>query len=210
MPLKIIIPPFEIFDEASNSFISEKKEVIFKLENSLHAIALWEENFKKLWFPKKKINPYQSNEDYAKEVQHSPEEMNYFIKCMIIGADPDEIDDKYIIGMGEKNIKRIYEYLQDHRSGLVLPPPYEDKKKKKKNERPLSSEVLYAYMSELQIPWEAQYWNVNRLMNVIQIISEDNTPEDSKKKRKFAEQANQMKEWDRINQERQKLLGTKG
>ena len=206
MPLPITIPPFEIFDEATSSFIVQEEPITFKLENSLYAIAQWESKYKKPWFPKKKINPYQSEADYQKEIQHTPEEMNYFIKCMILGMDADDVDDKYIIGMGEENFQKIFNYLQDTRSATKLPPQKEDKKKK--NDRVLTSEVLYAYIAESQLSFETQYWNINRLLNCIGIISEDNTPEDKKKKKR--QQYERMREWEEINKQRQQTLGTKG
>lgn len=206
MPLPITIPPFEIFDEATSSFIVQEEPVKLKLENSLYAIAQWESKYKKPWFPKKKINPYQSEADYQKEIQHTPEEMNYFIKCMVLGMDADDVDDKYIIGMGEENFQKIFNYLQDTQSATKLPPQKEDKKKK--NDRVLTSEVLYAYIAESQLSFETQYWNINRLLNCIGIISEDNTPEDKKKKKR--QQYERMREWEEINKQRQQTLGTKG
>lgn len=204
--LIIKVPPFEIFDEATCSFIGDDKEKVFKLENSLYAIAQWESKYKKPWFPKKKINPYQSDAEYAKENEHTPEETQYFIKCMFLGITAEEVDDKYIVGMGEENYIKVLEYLKDSQSATKLTPQKDDKKKK--NERVLTSEVLYAYIAESQLSFETQYWNINRLMNTIQLISEDNTPEDKKKKKK--QQYERMKEWEEINKKRQETLGTKG
>ena len=198
--LKIIVPPFEIFDEATNTFISESKPTVLKMENSLYAISQWEMFYKKPYFPKKNKNPYKKKEE---EPQRTPEEMIYYMRCMVLDKTADEIDEKIFLGLSQKNFEEITKYLQDSQSATKIP----EDKNSKGNSIQLTSEVIYAWMSELQIPWEAQYWNINRLFNVIQIINEDNTPPDKKKKKKAYEQ---MKEWSQINDKRLKEMGTKG
>ena len=72
----------------------------------------------------------------------------------------------------------------------------------------MTSDRVYAWMFESQIPLEAEYWNIHRLMNVIQVINYDNTPDDRKKSQKPFEVA---QDYARINEERLKKLGkTKG
>ena len=129
--------------------------------------------------------------------------MIYYMRCMVLDKTADEIDEKLFLGLSQKHYEEITKYLQDSQSATKLP----EDKNSKSNGIQLTSEVIYAWMSELQIPWEAQYWNINRLFNVIQIINEDNTPPDKKKKKKAYEQ---MREWSQINDKRLKEMGTKG
>lgn len=202
--LIITIPAFEVFDEGKNEFIRIEKPTTLKLENSLLAIARWEMKYKKPYFPSAKTNnPYAPQE---KPPERTEEEMRYFIKCMVINMEFEEIDDTIFYGLTKKNVDDISNYLGDPLSATVI---VEDKSKKsKKKSRTLTSEVIYAWMVELQIPFEAENWNINRLMNLVQIVNEDNAPEDKKKKRAAA--YDRAKNWDRINEQRLQQLGTKG
>lgn len=199
---KLVIPPYEMFNEETGEFYSNTEETVLILENSLYAISLWETKYKKQYFPKKKINPYTKEKPNA-GIQTN-DELIYYIKCMATNKSIDEIDDKVFLGLNDKNIQEIMDFLQDSHSATHLPEQRDDGKKGRNF---LTSEVVYAWMSELQIPWEAQYWNINRLFNLIQIINDDNTPPDKKKKQKAYDR---MKEWDKINEARKAKLGTKG
>lgn len=200
--LKITVPPFDLYDEATDTFITCDKEVTLKMENSLYAISLWEQHYKKPYFPKRNINPYIKKEDLPPD--HTPEEMIYYIRCMVIGIeDPDEVDENLILNMGEENWQKVSSYLQDTRSATTIVPD----KNAKKSSRTLTSEVIYAWIAETQLSMETQYWNINRLFNCLQIINEDNAPPDKKKKKKAHEQ---MKEWNNENMRRRAELGTKG
>lgn len=202
--LTIKVPAFEVFDETTNEFKRIGEDTVLKLENSLLAIARWEMKYKKPYFPpNKNNNPYAPKQ---KEEERTEEEIRYFIRCMITNIEFDEINDLVFYGLTNKNIQDIMNYLTDTCSATKL---VEDKSsKKKKNSRVMTSEVIYAWMVELQIPFTAENWNINRLMNLIQIVNEDNTPEDKKKKRAAA--YDRMKNWDKINEQRLQQLGTKG
>lgn len=203
--LIITIPAFEVFDEATNEFIKKGETVKLKLEHSLLAIARWEMKYKKPYFPPEKTNnPYVSKQQQKEE--RTEEETRYFIKCMVTNMEFEDIDDTIFYGLTKKNMEDIAEYLADPMSATKIA---EDKSKKsKKKSRTLTSEVIYAWMVELQIPFEAEKWNIGRLMNLIQIVNEDNTPEDKKKKRAAA--YDRAKNWDKVNEQRLQQLGTKG
>lgn len=201
--LVIKVKPFSVFDERSDTFITVDQHTELRLENSLYAIAQWEMKYKKQWLPESNKNPYAKQ----KEPQRTPEETMYFIKCMVTNIDINDFDDKILYGLTEEDFIKIRDYLQDSQSALTsIPETKEDKKNRQQVK--MTSERIYAWMSEQQIPWEAQYWNINRLFNVIQIINYDNTPDDKKKRMKPSEIA---RDYAAINEQRLKQLGkTKG
>ena len=201
--LYITIEPFSVFDEATDSFITVDTQVQLELENSLYAISEWEKKYKKPWFPDTNKSAYAKKQESGK----TPEEMLYFIKCMIVNYKENEIDEKWMFGLNEENYKMISEYLQDSQSGLKSIPETKPDKKHKRDQVRMTSERIYAWMFELQIPMQAEFWNINRLMNVIQIINYDNTPDDRKKSQKPFEVA---QDYAKINEQRLKQLGTKG
>lgn len=202
--LIINIEPFSVFDEKTEEFISVGEHIKLKMENSLYAIAEWEKKYKKMWFPDAKASQYAKKQQ---QEQKTPEEMIYFIRCMITNYEQDEIDDKWLYGLSEENYKKISEYLQDSQTALHSIPETKPDKKHKSDPIKMTSDRIYAWMVELQIPFEAQYWNINRLMNVIQVVNYDNTPDDRKKRQKPFETA---QDYARLNEQRLKALGTKG
>lgn len=206
--IRIKVPPFEVFDEATNRFIKQDKEITLIMENSLLAISKWESKYEKPYFPKNyNPNPYVKKE----EENRTFEETLYFIKCMVLNYDVEELDDTIFLGLSEENWKKITDYLQKKCSATDIVP--ESSKKKDKRKRDLTSEVIYAWMAETQIPFSAETWNINRLLNCIQVVNEDNTPDDKKKKKNnmpSADSYQRMKEWSKINEQRLKEYGTKG
>ena len=189
-----------MYNEATGKFIVVKEETTLKLENSLHAIAEWEKKFKKPYIQDDK-NPY------SKKEERTTNEIMYFMKCMVMNIPVEEIDDDIFYGLDDKLFKKILEYMGDSQTALTSIPSTGDKGKK--DAVKLTSERIYAWMFELQIPLELEYWNINRLMNVIQVMNWDNTPPDEKKKarRKPHEIARDMAV---INEKRLKEFGTKG
>ena len=206
--ITLTVDAFNVFDEKTETFISVDKPVKLRMENSLYAITEWEKKYKKPWFPDKKASKYAQKQD-----TRTPEEMMYFIRCMIFQIDdtkiidPNEVDNKLIMGLSEKDYNIISEYLQDSQTALKSIPETKPDKKHKPDQIRMTSDRIYAWMVEQQIPFEAQYWNINRLMNVIQIVNYDNTPDDRKKSQKPYEIA---QDYAKINEERLKKLGTKG
>lgn len=202
--LTITIDAFNMFDEKTETFISVEKPIKLRMENSLWAIAEWEKKYKKPWLPDSRATKATKQ----KQSERTPDEMLYFIKCMILNYEQDEIDDLWLHGLNEDNYKKITEYLQDSQTALSSIPETKPDKKHKPDQVRMTSERVYAWMFESQIPLEAEYWNINRLMNVIQVINYDNTPDDRKKSQKPFEVA---QDYARINEERLKKLGkTKG
>lgn len=202
--LTITIDAFNVFDEKTETFISVEKPIKLRMENSLWAIAEWEKKYKKPWFPDSRATKATKQ----KQSERTPDEMLYFIKCMILNYEQDEIEDSWLYGLSEDNYKKITEYLQDSQTALSSIPETKPDKKHKSDQVRMTSERVYAWIFESQMPLETEYWNINRLMNVIQVINYDNTPDDRKKSQKPFEVA---QDYARINEERLKKLGkTKG
>ena len=208
--LPITVKAFNVFDESTDSFITVEKDTKLLLENSLFAIAEWEKKYEKPWFPDQKASVYAKKQ---KKEERTPDEMLYFIKCMIryINGveviDISEVDDQILYGLSEENYKKISEYLQKGQTALKSIPETKPDKKHKSDPIRMTSERVYAWMAELQMSMSFEYWNINRLMNVIQVVNYDNTPDDRKKRQKPFEVA---QDYARINEQRLKQLGTKG
>lgn len=207
---QIIVKAFSVFDEKTETFIKVEKDTVLLMENSLWAIAEWEKKYKRSWFPDKRLSE-AAKRKY--EESKTPDEMLYFLKSMIryidgvLVYDTSQIDSQILYGLSESNFMEIREYLGDPQTALTSIPETKPDKKSKPDQIKFTSDRIYAWMVEQQIPFEAQYWNINRLLNLVQIVNYDNTPDDRKKRAKPQEIA---QDYAKINEQRLKASGKKG
>ena len=178
--LKLKVQTVEGFDEATEKFVGMEFFEL-ELEHSLVSLSKWEMFFEK---------PFLSNE------KKTPEETLYYIKCMeLTGGVPDEIWSK----LTEANVEEINAYINAKMSGTTIFEP-----KNNGRSETISAELIYYWMSALQIDWQAQNWHLNRLMTLIRIANIKNQPQ---KKMSARETAQRMAE---LNQKRLAENGGQG
>lgn len=181
--LEITIPDGEYFDEANGRFASIRGQTI-RLEHSLVSISKWEAKWHK---------PFLSNKGQTNE-----EAIDY-IRCMTItqNVDPDLY---YFIP--ETEMQKINAYLENPMTATWF------SKKGPAGRAPsreiITSEILYWEMIELGIPIEFEKWHLNRLLTLIRVCSEKNSPS-KKMSRKDIFAQNRA-----LNAARRKQCGTKG
>jgi len=184
--IKIVIPSTEFFDEVSNEFIPIP-ETTLQLEHSLLSISKWESKWKK---------PFLTKEQKTKE------ELLDYIRCMTINQN---VNDIVYMAIPPKEFKRIVEYLDDPYSATVInelkipgQPP------RRKSSEFITSELVYYWLVSLQIPFECQKWNFNRLMTLIRICEIKNGPKQKMSRSQILAQNNAL------NKARREALHTKG
>ena len=156
--LTITTGEIEVYDESDNSFRTIEPCVI-KLEHSLYAISKWESKFKK---------PFLDSEK-------SVDEFRYYVECMILDEDNAS---ELIKLFSDEDILAAQEYLEDSQTATVI----KDNTRHKKENRFVTSELVYYWMAGNQIPFEADRWNYNRLMTLIQVCSIESQPKKKMKK----------------------------
>jgi hypothetical protein len=109
---------------------------------------------------------------------------------------PDELLNRF----SPDNIKTITEYINDKQSATWF---REDQNQKQTNET-ITSELIYYWLVQFSIPFEVQYWHLNRLMTLIKITSLKQT------KPKPMSKAQQAEQYRRLNDERRASLGSSG
>lgn len=178
--LKILVPLSESFDEENNLFIVDGFEL--ELEHSLAALSKWESKFEKPF-----LGPGEK----------TTEEVIGYIEAMTLTPNvPPEVFQR----LSQDNIDAINAYIDSKQTATW----FSDTTPRAKNREIITSEVVYYWMSSFRIPWEAQYWHLNRLFTLIRIFD---AKQSKPKKMSRSEIAARNRE---LNAQRKKQLGTKG
>lgn len=173
--LYLTVSSGEIFDEATWTF-TEIKPTVIQLEHSLLAISKWESKWKK---------PFMSTK------QKTDEEFRDYVRCMTINRN---VDPNVYYRLTAADYRKIDEYIHDPMTATV----FHNTKKERPSSKQVTSEQIYFWMCQAQIPFEAEKWHLNRLMTLIRIHSIENNPKkmsksDIYKSNKAINEANKAK-----------------
>lgn len=150
--LRLIVPEKELYDERTGLFVRTKKQVL-QLEHSLVSLSKWESKWHK---------PFLSKND------KSGEEMLDYIRCMTITQNvPDEV----YFALDTNELAKINDYLNDSMTATTI-----TKQQGKSRGEIITSEIIYYWMISLQIPFECEKWNLNRLLTLIEVCNIKNSP----------------------------------
>lgn len=173
-----------MYDEEKQEFIYVP-ETELRLEHSLVSISKWEAKFKK---------PFLSQlPQYAK----TKEETLEYIKFMTITQN---VNPNIYLALTPENIKDISDYIEDPMTASFV----NDEENKERSGEQITSELIYWWMTALQIPWEAQKWHLNRLMMLIKIGNVKSQPP------KKMSQSEILARNRALNEARKKKFNTKG
>lgn len=179
--LRITIPPFELFDSASNQFIQVKGQTL-QLEHSLVSLSKWEAKWHK---------PFLSKEDKTNE------EIIDYIRCMTITQN---VDPMVYAGLTNSIMDEISAYINDSNTATW----FKDEHKAGRSREIITSEVIYWWMIALNIPPEYQKWHLNRLLTLIRVCNEKNNPPKKMSRKELARQNRSL------NEARKRALNTHG
>lgn len=161
----LVIAGKELWDEKKEEFYN-LPGCDLKLEHSLVSVSKWEAKYHK---------PFLSSEKSASETLD-------YIKMMVLGNLPE--DDSCFLLLSNEQIEDIGRYINDSMTATVFSEEDEKEANKKvKKDKFITSEEIYYWMTTQNIPFECQYWHLNRLITLIKICAINNKPEDKKKKR---------------------------
>ena len=162
MPLVIEVPPRELFDEAEMKLFYTPKTIL-TLEHSLLSVSRWESKWKK---------PYLAQLVLTAEAnKKTPEEQLDYIRCMTIGDK--SVDHAVYKALDADMMKKIEDYISDPMSATSVAK----QAGKAPNREIVTSEVIYYWMTALQIPFRpCETWHLNRLMKLIEVCAAKNEP----------------------------------
>ena len=179
--LYLTIASGELFDERTDTFITTKERTI-KLEHSLISISKWESKW---------------HETFLKKNKKTNEQVLDYIRCMTIGGN---VEPEIYLAISEPNLEIINKYIEDPMSATFF-----NSEPGGSSGEPLTSELIYYWMSAFQIPFEpCEMWHLNRLLNLIKIANLKNQPKKKKNSKDLAAQRYA------INEKRRQQLGTTG
>ena len=151
--LRITIHGCEQWDDDEQVFIVTKEKTI-ELEHSLVSISKWESKWNKPFLSKK---------------EKTIEEMIDYYRCMTITPN---VDPNIYYAMTIKNKKDIENYIEAPMTATW----FSKQKKGPTSSEQVTSELIYYWMINYQIPFECQKWHLNRLMTLIKICQIKSEP----------------------------------
>ncbi len=181
--LKIIVPARELWDEKNQEFINVKEQPL-ALEHSLVSLSRWESKWCK---------PFLTRQEKTRE------EIIDYVRCMTLTENVDPIIYEYL---SEGNVKQINSYIDAPMTATWFSE--DDKKKSRGSGEQITSELIYYWMVALNIPFECQYWHLNRLITLIRVCEVKNQKPKKMSRREL------MSRNASLNAARKQKLNTKG
>ena len=178
--LEVTIPDTELYDEASNEFI-QVKGVVLRLEHSLVSISKWESNWK---------------EPFLSETPKTVAQTVDYIKCMTINQN---VDPTVYEALTSDNVNAVNNYIKETRSATTFSETGRGNRREI-----ITSELIYWWMAQFNIPMECQKWHLSRLLALIRIAAIKNAPEKNMSRRAVLSQNAAL------NAARRKARGSKG
>lgn len=156
--LQITIPETEKYNENTGEFITIHSQNL-SLEHSLLSVSKWESKWHKPFINK---NP------------KTREETIDYVRCMTVTPNVNPI---VYSGIGDKELKQIIDYIQDDMTATWFSAESERQLRSVNNGEEITSELIYYWMTALNIPMECQKWHLNRLLTLIKIANLKNQPQ---------------------------------
>ena len=183
--LKIVIPAIEDeqWDEVNEMFVHNpvQKEITLRFEHSLISISKWESKWCKPFFSTKLTD----------------EEFLDYIKCMSLTSGiPDQVYDRLTMDQ----LEEIMNYMNSPMTATT----FSNKKNQSGSREIVTSELVYYWMTALNIPFECEKWNIKRLLTLIRVCETKNEPPKKQSQRDI------MRRNSSLNAMRRKQLHTKG
>lgn len=166
---------------------SDDSEELVELnfEHSLISLSKWEQHYKKPFFGK------------TKEDQKTREESKFYIECMLLTKNPPE---GFLDKLTQKDMDALGEYINDAQTATWF---REDPRQRPSTEV-VTSELIYYWLVQFNIPFEVETWHLNRLMTLIKIAGIKQT------KQKPMTKAQQREEYQKLNAQRRAASGSSG
>lgn len=180
--ISIDLGRIEYFDDETSTFVYEDGGIV-RFEYSLKMLYDWESKWKK---------PFLKG-------GLTEQEWTDFCKMMAL----DDLNETFLTD----DVKKILaDYIQDTQTATTFSTPNDSQNGKKTSGKPkiYTAEEIYALMFTAGVPLEFETRNLNRLLIVLKIIGNYNTPPKKMNKQDI------MKQNKSLNAQRKAMLKTRG
>ncbi len=179
--LKLTIPAAELWDESKNEFITTKEQTLC-LEHSLYSVSKWEAKHHKSFFSK---------------TEKTYEELKDYIACMSL----DENTDPAVYNaLTLSHIQQINKYINEPMTATS----FSEKGSGKGSREAVTAEIIYWQMIAAGVPFECQYWHINRLFTLLRVCAIKSKPP------KKMSRGEIMRQNSALNSARRRRLGSRG
>lgn len=152
--LVISIPQTRIWvPEGDNGYFHDIPKTDLRLEHSLVAMSKWESKYHK---------------PFLGPTEKTSEEISDYINHMCL----DDVDPCVVYALTNEQLRDINLYINDPMTATT----FNNQQNKSGGQKKITTEQIYFWMVANKIPFECQYWHINRLMVLLQICSIENTP----------------------------------
>lgn len=184
--LKIVVPKAELNDPETADFYYTK-ETVLTLEHSLVSLSKWESKWKV---------PFLNN-NHITEAQ-----LRDYIECMTITQN---VDPMVYYALTQENLTEVLKYIEDPMTATTITEKNTSRfGPAARGAKIITNELIYYWMTALNIPFECQKWHLNRLMTLIRVASIEQQPPKKMNPRSIMAQNKSL------NAARRARLGSKG
>ncbi len=142
----------ELFDSETNEF--SNRSFVLELEHSLVSLSKWESKFGRAFLGKQ---------------EKTTDETLWYVKAMIITPDvPPDIFDLF----GNEHYDEINKYINAKMTATVI----RELPSSRGQQEVITAEIIYYWMVSMNIPFECQYWHLDRLLTLIRVCNIKNKP----------------------------------
>lgn len=180
--LELIIKGDEYWDEVKEEFVCINN-VVLQLEHSLVSVSKWESKWRK---------PFLS------KTEKTVEESVDYIRYMTITPN---VDASVYNRIGDEHIVKVSEYIEDPMTATVVS---DTTNSKVGSSEFVTAELIYYWMTALNIPHEYETWHLNKLLTFIKVCNIKNSPP------KKMSQQEVMRRNAALNAKRRQQLNSKG
>lgn len=183
--LKLTVELPELFNEEDNSFI-RRDCVILEMEHSLASLSKWESITER---------PFLSND------KKSVEDTKLYIKTMVTNG---EFDDEIFDSLSSSQLQEVNTYIGKKMTATWFTS--DNRRNQAPSREVITAEIIYYWMTALNIPFECENWHLERLMTLIRVCNEKSQPakKSGMSRKELAAQRSAL------NARRRQQLGTTG